>query len=85
MNPATIAALLLFAAGTAPAIADDHSSDEANVPSSAAQIEKVSKEQARQSNEAAVEEAARAVEANIRLDLDLTLIDRNSVLIAGEI
>jgi len=85
MNPATIAALLLLAAATsaAPAMADDRSSFKAN-DTSPTEIEETSKEQARQANEAAVEEAARTVEADIRLDLDITLIGRTSVLIAGD-
>lgn len=85
MNPAMIAALLIFAAGADTAFADDRGNDEATVPSHAAQIEKASKEQARQSNEAAVEEAARAVEAETRLDLDIALIGRSSILLADEI
>ena len=85
MNPATIAALLLFAvAGSAvPAMADDSESFDTTVASSE-QIEETSREQARQANEAAVEDAARAVEADTRLDLDITLIGRISLLIAGE-
>jgi hypothetical protein len=85
MNPATMAALLFLAAAisTAPAMADDYITDEANEVSPA-QIEEASKEQARQANEAAVEEAARAVEADIRLDLDINLIGHTSLLIAGD-
>ena len=85
MNPATIAALLLFAGATctAPAMADDRVSFDADKVSSA-QIEEASKERARQANEAAVEEAAEAVEADTRLDLDIRLIGRTSVIIAGE-
>ncbi len=85
LNPATIAALLLFAAntGTAPAMADDRVAFDTSEVSSA-QIEETSKEQARRANEAAVEDAARAVEADTRLDLDMRLIGRTSVLIAGE-
>ena len=84
-NPATVAALLLFAASTstAPTLADDRKGYEANDPSPA-QIEEASKEHARQANEAAVEDAARAVEADTRLDLDIRLIGRTSVRIAGD-
>ena len=85
MNPATIAALLLFAASasTAPAMADERvTHDENEWP--CAQIEETSRKHARQANEAAVEEAARAVEADTRLDLDISLIGRTSILIAGE-
>ncbi len=85
MNPATIAALLLFAGAgsTVPAVADDSVSFDTTEASSE-QIEETSREQARQANEAAVEDAARAVEAETRLDLDITLIGRTSLLIAGE-
>ncbi len=84
MNPATIAALLLFAGSTCTAMADDSVPFDANEASSE-QIEETSKEQARQANEAAVEEAVRAVEADTQLDLDIRLIGRTSVLIAGEV
>ena len=86
MNPATIAALLLYAGATctAPAMADDRVTFDASEASSE-QIEETSKEQARQANEAAVEDAARAVEADNRLDLDIRLIGRTSVIIAGEV
>ncbi len=86
LNPLTIATLLLFAgaASTAPAAADDQVSIDADENPSE-QIEVVSKEQARQANQAAVEDAARAVEADTRLDLDIKLIGRNSVTIAGEV
>ena len=85
MNPATIAALLLCAGAgsTVPAMADDTVSYDTTEASSE-QIEETSREQARQANEAAVEDAARAVEAETRLDLDITLIGRTSLLIAGE-
>ena len=86
MNPATIAALLVFAGApcTAPAMADDRINFDANeLPSE--QIEEASKEQARQATEAAVEDAVRAVEADTRLDLDIRLIGHNSVIIAGEV
>ena len=84
-NPATIAVLILFAGSSsaAPAIADDRDAFDANEASSA-QIEETSKEQARRANEAAVEEAARSVEADTRLDLDIRLIGRTSMIIAGE-
>ena len=84
-NPATIAALLLFAASTstAPALADDRKGYEAN-DTSPAQIEEASREHARQANETAVEDAARAIEADTRLDLDIRLIGRTSVRIAGD-
>ncbi len=86
MNPATIAALLLFAGATstAPAMADDRATIDANEASSD-QIDQTSKEQARQANEAAVEEAAQAIESDTRLDLDIKLIGRTSVIIAGEV
>ncbi len=84
MNPAKIAALLLFAGSTCTAMADDSVPFDANEASSE-QIEETSKEQARQANEAAVEEAVRAVEADTQLDLDIRLIGRTSVLIAGEV
>ncbi len=86
MNPATIAALLVFAGApcTVPAMADDRVNFDANeLPSE--QIEEASKEQARQATEAAVEDAVRAVEADTRLDLDIRLIGHNSVIIAGEV
>ena len=86
MNPAVIAALLLFAgsAGTAPAMADDRGPLETSEISSA-QIEEVSKEHAALANEAAVEEAAQAIKAATRLDLDIRLIGRTSVIIAGDV
>ncbi len=86
LNPATIAALLLFAGGTgaAPAVADDHADFGTNEGPSE-EIEDISIEQARQANQAAVEEAARSVEADTRLDLDIRLIGRNSVNIADEV
>ena len=85
MNPATIAALLLFAGSTiaAPAKADDQPAFN-TAETSATQVQEASKEQARQANEAAVQEAAEAVEADVRLDLDIRLIGHNSVIIAGE-
>ncbi len=86
VNPAVIAALLLFAgsAGTAPARADDRIAlRSSKAPSE--QIEEISRSQARQANETAVEEAARAVEADTQLDLDIKLIGRTSMLIAGEV
>ena len=84
-NPATIAALLLFAASTstASALADDRESYEANDTSSA-QIEEASRKHAERANKAAVEDAARAVETATRLDLDIGLIGRTSVRIAGD-
>ncbi len=84
-NPATIAGLLLFAAttSTAPALADDRQGYEAN-DTSPAQIEEASREHAKQANETAVEDAARAIEADTRLDLDIRLIGRTSVRIAGD-
>ena len=86
MNPAVIAALLLFAgsAGTAPAMADDRGPLETTEMSSA-QIEEASKEHAALANEAAVEEAAQAIKAATRLDLDIRLIGRTSVIIAGDV
>lgn len=86
MSPATIATLLLFAGATsvAPAIADDRMTS-STTEASSQQIEEISKEQARQANEAAVEDAAQAVEADTRLDLDIRLIGRTSLLIAGEL
>ncbi len=86
MNPAVIAALLLFAgsAGTAPAMADDRGPLETSEMSSA-QIEEASKEHAALANEAAVEEAAQAIKAATRLDLDIRLIGRTSVSIAGDV
>jgi hypothetical protein len=86
INPAVIAALLLFAgsAGTAPAMADDRGPLETSEMSSA-QIEEASKEHAALANEAAVEEAAQAIKAATRLDLDIRLIGRTSVIIAGDV
>ena len=85
-HPAVIAALLLFAgsAGTAPAIADDRGPLETSEMSSA-QIEEASKEHAALANEAAVEEAAQAIKEATRLDLDIRLIGRTSVIIAGDV
>ncbi|MEE8343958.1 MAG: hypothetical protein V3R35_01395 [Woeseiaceae bacterium] len=86
MNPAVITGLLLFAgsAGTAPAMADVRGPLETSETSSA-RIEEASKEHAALANEAAVEEAAQAIKAATRLDLDIRLIGRTSVLIAGDI
>ncbi len=86
MNPAVIAALLLFAgsAGTAPAMADDRGPLETSEMSSA-QIEEASKEHAALANEAAVEEAAQAIKAATRLDLDIRLFGRTSVIIGGDV
>ncbi len=83
-NPATIAALLLFAASinTAPALAEDRNGYEAH-DVSPDQIEEASREHARQANEAAVEDATRAIEADTQLDLDIRLIGRTSVRIAA--
>lgn len=85
LNPLIIATLLLDAGGTstAPAFADDRVSFDADENPSE-QIEEISKAQARQANEAAVEDAARAVEADTRLDLDKKLIGPKSVTFAGE-
>lgn len=84
-NPATIAALLLFAASTntAPALAEDRNGYEAH-DVSPDQIEEASREHARQANQAAVEDATRAIEADTQLDLDIRLIGRTSVRIAGD-
>ncbi len=86
MKPVSIATLLLFAGAmsTTPAQACDRVSFDTTEVSSE-QIEESSREQARQANEAAVEDAAKAVEADTRLDLDITLIGRTSLLIAGEV
>jgi outer membrane murein-binding lipoprotein Lpp len=86
MHPAVIAALLLFAgsASIAPAMADDRGSIETSEMSSA-QIEEASKEHAALANEAAVEEAAQAIKEATRLDLDIRLIGRTSVIIAGDV
>ncbi len=86
MNPAVMATVLLFAGsvGTAPAMADDRGALDAN-EISFAQIEESSKEHAALANEAAVEEAAQAIRAATRLDLDIRLIGRTSVLIAGDL
>jgi len=86
MNPAVIATLLLFAGSvsTAPAMADDRGPLDAS-EISFAQIEEASKEHAALANEAAVEEAAQAIKAATRLDLDIRLIGRTSVLIAGDL
>jgi len=85
-NAATIAALLFFAGvtGVAPAAAEDRMPSDTSEASTAV-IEDISREQARQANEAAVEEAARAIEANARLELDIKLIGRTLVLIAGDV
>lgn len=86
MSRATIAALILLAGGavTAPAMAEHHVASATNEPEPA-QIQDASRELARQANETAVEEAAKAVEADARLDLDIRLIARNSLIIAGEV
>ena len=86
VTPAAMPTLLLFAGSTitAPAMADDRVAFDTSEASSE-QIEEISKEQARQANETAVEEAARAVEAETQLDLDIKLIGRTSVRIAGEV
>ena len=84
-NPATIAALLLFAGSTitTPAKADDQAAFDA-ASATSTEVQDASKEQAQQANEAAVEEAAKAVQAEARLNLDIRLIGRNSVIIAGD-
>ena len=86
MNPATIAALFLFLSATSmtPAKADEHATIDAS-ETSTAKIEDTSRQQARQANEAAVEEAAEAIEADAKLELDIKLIDRTSALIAGDV
>lgn len=85
-NAATIVALLIFAGATsvAPVAADDQVPSDTSEASTTI-IENTSREQARQANEAAVEEAARAVEANAKLELDIKLIGRTSMLIAGDV
>ncbi len=86
MAPAVIATLLLYAGSvsTAPAMADDRGPlDACEMPF--AQIEEASKEHAAPANEAAVEKAAQAIKAATRLDLDIRLIGRTSVLIAGDL
>lgn len=86
MSPAVIAAILLLAGSvsTAPAMADDRGPLDAS-EMSLAQIEEASKEHAALANEAAVEEAAQAIKAATRLNLDFRLIGRSSVLIAGDL
>jgi hypothetical protein len=85
LNRATLVALLLFAGstGVTSAMAEERAaSDPGTIP--AARIQEASREQARAANEAAAREAAVAVKANSRLNLDIQLIGRTSVLIAGE-
>ncbi len=84
-NPATIAALLLFAASTstAPALGEDRNGYEAH-DVSPDRIEEASREHARQANKDAIEDATRAIEADTQLDLDIRLIGRTSVRIAGD-
>ncbi len=85
MKPTAIAALILLAGGTstAPATADDQRAFAASELSSAG-VQETSKEQAKLANEAAVEEAADAIKADARLDLDIRLIGRTSDFIARE-
>ncbi len=85
MNPAAIAALLLFAGSTstAPVMADDPLSF-ATSEASSARIQEARRKQAELANEAAVEDAAKAVKADAKLDLDIRLIGRTSGHIAGE-
>ena len=66
LMPTTIAALALTS--LAPALADDRAAVDRS-EASPENMEQISREQARQANEAAVEEAAEAVEADARLDL----------------
>jgi hypothetical protein len=86
LNPAMIAALLLFASATimTPAKADDQVVFDTSEMSSG-RIEEASREQAREANETAVQEAAEAIAADAKLELDIKLIGRTSVLIAGDV
>lgn len=83
LTSATLAAgiFLLGAIGMGPAFADEQPLNEREITSES--IEQASLEKAREATEAAVEEAARAIEAETRLELDIGLIGRTSVLIAG--
>lgn len=84
-SAATAAILILSgAAGAAPALADEQAAVEWQ-DVSAEQIGEASREQARRANEAAVEEAAEAVEADMRLDLDIRMIGHTLLLIAGDV
>jgi hypothetical protein len=65
-------------------MADDRGPLETSETSSA-RIAEASKEHAALANEAAVEDAAQAIKTATRLDLDIRLIGRTSVLIAGDI
>lgn len=85
MGPAAIAALVLTAAGpgTPPAMADEHRQPAAST-APAVPIEEASREQAKKAHEDAAEDAARAVKADAKLELDIRLIGRSAVLIADE-
>jgi hypothetical protein len=72
---------LLGAAGTGPTFAAEQPLNEHEMTSE--RIEQASLEKAREAIEAAVEEAARAIEADSRLELDIRLIGHTSVSIAG--
>jgi hypothetical protein len=84
LKAALIAAAILFTGAAAVAAADEPVASDASAVSSR-NIEETSREQARRANEAAVEEAVEAVEADARLELDIKLIGHISVLIAGDV
>jgi hypothetical protein len=85
MSPATIAALLLIAASasTPPAMAEGHLLRAASTAPSAP-IRAASREQAKKAHEDAVEDAARAIRADARLDLDIHLNRRTPTLVVRE-
>lgn len=85
IKPAAIAVSILMsgAASLAPAVAEERAEFDAKEATFEI-IERASLDRARRANEAAVEEAAEAVEADARLDLDIQLIGRNLQLIAGD-
>jgi hypothetical protein len=85
-NPARLAAVMLVAVHLAPVttLADDPGMpDQAELVSLS--IQTSSREQARAANEAAVEEAAKTIEEDTRLNLDIRLIGRTLMLIAGDV
>jgi hypothetical protein len=86
LRPTVIAALLLFAGVSSMTIAsaDDQPALESS-EASPARVEETSREHARKANQAAAEEAAEAVEADTRLELDIRLIGHTSVLLAGDV
>lgn len=83
IKPAALGAVMLWAACFGSATADELGlADDRGAPT--AGIQEASREQAKLANEAAANDAATAVKADVRQDLEIQLVALNSEFIVGE-